>query len=109
MSAPPRSRSSTLQTRCGGHAASPGKALQAAEEPRFAVVEDDDALAKSKYSMPVRFSAVRFAMTSGVNCVDSNEKYETPESDESGDTWAAPGATVVSLAAVESQYMLIKR
>jgi hypothetical protein len=59
----------------------------------------DDALPKLKYSMPVKFNAVRFAMTSGVNCVDSNEKYATPESAESGDTSTAPGATVVALAA----------
>lgn len=57
-----------------GHAESPGRALQAAEEPRFAVVEEAEASPKLKNSMPVRFRAVRLAMTSGVSCVASKEK-----------------------------------
>lgn len=95
MRAPPRSRSKTSQRRSEGHAGSPGKALQAAS----AVVADDEALPKSKYSMKVKFSAVRFAMTSAVNCVASNEKYAAPEADESGGSWTAPGASVVTSAA----------
>lgn len=71
MKALPRSRSRRNQSISDGHAASPGKALQL-DESRFAM--GDDALPKSKYSIPVKFNEVKFAMTSGVNCLDSNEK-----------------------------------